>query len=84
MSLSPTGPGSSTPGTAGRSLLHLGSIDGVVSAPAPSCGGRLGWGVAPIIEIGVFDVPYWPQRRHDPPPQPAPTRGGGCANDAVD
>ena len=34
----------------GSSLLHFGGIDGV-SAPAPSCGGGPGWGVALTGEI---------------------------------
>jgi protein ImuB len=70
----------STRGTSRR--LHFGSIDGV-SAPAPSCGGGQGWGVARAAKVIECAAPVL-RRTARPPSLILPRKGGGDARTCGD
>src|SRR5580704_2851174 len=65
-------------GKAGWSLLRFGRI-GAVSAPAPSCGGGSGWGVARAGEIIGRAAAPLSRRTVRPPSLILPHKGGGNA-----
>ena len=66
--------GPRSPRAAPYSLLHLGRIDGV-SAPAPSCGGGQGWGVARTEEIIECAIARSSRRTARPPSSVLPHKG---------
>lgn len=51
------------------------------SAPSPDCGGRLGWGCAPIATTQILasdpaPIPTFPRRREKEQDAPSPVHGG--------